>query len=117
VRAHRRGDVLELGDPPASLAGDERLGEAYWHADSTLALALALHGFPLVRSRAEWDRSYFADAGAPEALAYKITIWEAWARKRGWRVETPRIPGLAYPTWEALEARWEEQSRNLGLQP
>ena len=67
---------------------------------STLALGLALHGWPLVRSREDWRRSYFADAGAPESLAYRIAIpWEAWAKSHGWRVETPRIPGFDHPTW------------------
>ena len=97
--------MLELEEPPRELAKEQRIGEAYWHATSTLSLALALHGWPLVRSREEWERSYFADAGPPEALAYKITIWEAWDRKHGRVVSTPRIPGLEYPTWDELEAR------------
>jgi hypothetical protein len=66
-------------------------------------------GWPLARSQKDWDESYYADAGPPEALAYKIEIWEAWERKNGWRVETPRIPGLAYPTWDELEARWNRE--------
>lgn len=115
ARARRRGDVLELDEPANALAEDKRLGEAYWHADSTLALALALHGWPLVRSPEEWARSYYADAGPPEALAYKITLWEAWARKRGWSGATPRIPGVEYPTWEEYEARWTAERRSLGL--
>lgn len=115
VEARRRGDALEISEPPSALRDDERIGEAYWQADSTLALALAQRGWPLVRSREEWERSYFADAGAPESLAYKITIWEAWARKHGWNVETPRIPGLEYPTWDEFEARWKAASLARGL--
>lgn len=111
--ARRRGDVLEFGEPSHALESDERLGSAYWHADSTISLAIALAGWPLIRSEEEWERSSFADAGPPEALAYKISTWEAWDRHRGWRVETPRIPGLAYPTWEELEARWEAERAAL----
>ncbi|HEX4935896.1 MAG TPA: hypothetical protein VFV33_22100, partial [Gemmatimonadaceae bacterium] len=47
-----------------------------------------------------------ADGGAPEALANKIVQWEAFDRAQGWHVDQPRIPGLAYPTWDDLEARW-----------
>jgi GNAT superfamily N-acetyltransferase len=115
ARAHRHGSTLELAEPAPALAKDKRLGEAYWHAESTLALALALRGWPLVRSPEEWHRSYHADAAAPEALAYKITLWEAWARRRGWSAATPRIPGLEYPTWEQFEARWNAERRDLGL--
>lgn len=110
ARAHRGADTLFLEESPRTRPRDERLGEAYWHAESTLALALALHGWPLVRSREAWERSYYADAGAPEALAYKLTLWEAWAHKRGWLVNTPRIPGVEYPTWEDYEARWKADS-------
>lgn len=105
ARARRHGDVLALEEPPPELAKDDRIGDAYWHSRSTLALALALHGWPLIRSQEDWKRSYFADAGAPESLAYKITLWEAWAAKHGWLVQTPRIPGVQYPTWDELEAR------------
>jgi GNAT superfamily N-acetyltransferase len=115
ARAHRRGEVLELEQPPPGVENEERIGEAYWHAQSTLALALALHGWPLVRSSEAWESSYWADARSPEALAYKITVWEALARKHGWLVPTPRIPGLAYPTWDELEARWDAEARELVL--
>lgn len=113
ARARRRGDVLEFEEPSHELAKEKRIGGAYWHATSTLALALAVHGWPLVRSREQWEQSYFADAGAPEALAYKIMIWEAWDRKHGRVVATPRIPGLEYPTWDEFEARWQAESRDV----
>lgn len=113
ARAHRRGDALDLEEAPHELADDRELGQAYWQADSTLSLALALHGWPLIRSAEEWEESHYADGGPPESLAYKIGIWEAWARKRGWRVDTPRILGIPYPTWDELEARWEAESREL----
>lgn len=115
AQAHRRGAALSLKEPARALAKDKRLGGAYWHATATLALALARHGWPLVRSKEQWERSCGADAGPPEALAYKITIWEAWARKRGWNVATPRLPGLEYPTWDELEAQWEASVRELGV--
>jgi hypothetical protein len=104
VRFESRDDLV---DPVAK--------ELAWDAPSTLALALALRGWPLVRSSDAWERSYFADAAAPESLAYKITLWEAWARKHGWRVSTPLIPGLAYPTWDDFEARWKRESEAVGL--
>lgn len=109
ARARRHGEALVLDEPARERERDRGLGEAYWRATSTLALALALEGWPLIRSPEEWGRAYFADAGAPEALAYKISLWEAWDRHHGWRVETPRIPGLAYPTWAELEVRWEAE--------
>jgi GNAT superfamily N-acetyltransferase len=109
-RARRRGDALELDEPAPPLERDKRLGQAYWHATSTFSLALALAGWPLVRSQEQWKNSYYADAGPPEALAYKIGIWEAWDRDHGWIVETPRIPGIPYPTWGELEARWDAEN-------
>lgn len=105
-RARRCGDRLELETPSDDLGKDKRLGGACWHASSTLSLALALAGWPLVRSAAQWQENYYAEGGPPEALAYKITLWEAWERKHDRIVITPRIPGLEYPTWEEYEAGW-----------
>lgn len=107
ARARRRGSALVLDEPEETLARDERLGNAHWRAMSTLSLALALRGWPLIRSPETWERHRIADAGPPEALAHRITAWEAWDRAHGWVVETPRIPGLDYPTWAALEAEWK----------
>jgi len=73
-------------------------------ATSTLALLLALRGWPLVRSAADWRAHHLADAGAPEGLAYRIMVWEAWDRSHGYKVDTPRIRGLSYPSWEEIEA-------------
>ncbi len=109
ARARRHGDALQLDEPPRELSSDKRIGDAYWHATTTLSLALALKGWPLIRSPEEWDRCHYADGGAPEGLAGRIPIWEAEDRAHGWRVETPRIPGLEYPTWSELEARWERE--------
>jgi hypothetical protein len=75
-------------------------------ARSTFAVVLAMHGWPLVRSADHWEAARWSDLGQPEALAYKISIWEAGDRAHGWVVDTPRIPGLEYPSWAQLEARW-----------
>ena len=115
ARAHRRGDALELEDTERDLANQDDLGQACWHATSTLSLALALHGWPLIRSQEQWERCHSADAGAPESLAYKITIWEAWAAKHGWAFQTPRIPGLPYPSWDELEARWDAELKEMNV--
>ncbi len=109
ARASRHGDQLAMNDRGERFderSRDPRLGSGPYHGCSTLCLALALHGWPLVRSKEDWDRSYYVDGSSPEALAYKIAVWEAWDRKAGFAVHTPRIPGLAYPTWEELEAQW-----------
>lgn len=106
ARARRRGEVLDLDETNPTSHVDRTIRDVAWHATGTLALAIALHGWPLVRSREDWERCHWADAGAPEALASRIEIWEAWAHHRAFRVETPRIPGLEYPSWETLQARW-----------
>ena len=72
-------------------------GEASHCAPGTFALHLALAGWPLIRSEENWEhRHYWSDAGQPEGLAYKIEIFEAVDRQRGFDVRTPRIPGLQY---------------------
>lgn len=110
VRAHRKGDKLELAYERLELEDDPKIGEAYFFAMPTLALELAMHGWPLVRSEEEWKKYYYADSGPPEALAYKTPIWEAYARSKGWIVDTPRIAGLAYSTWEEFEVRWAQEN-------
>ena len=117
AEAERDGEPLLMSDDVPEV--DERLEPLAWNPSSTVALGLALAGWPLVRSNDDWDRSYWADAGAPEALAHEITIWEAWDRHHGWVVDTPRIPGLAYPTWTELEARWSrhEATRTEATKP
>jgi hypothetical protein len=106
-RAQRHGNRLVLEDlPPSEHPDAEALR---WDAQSTFALALALRGWPLVRSQDDWDRSRHADAGPPEALAYRIIQWEAWTRAHEWAVDTPRIPGLHYPAWHELQAQWARE--------
>lgn len=63
---------------------------------ATLAMRLAVDGWPLVRSATAWDQApLHGDLGQPEGLAYKIRIFEDVAREDGWRVDTPTVPGLA----------------------
>jgi GNAT superfamily N-acetyltransferase len=109
VEAEHKGDQLILH----GAVGPD--GPIAWEGLSTLAVTLALQGWPLIRSQEHWEHSRGSDLGPPEALAYKITIWEAWARKHGWRVDTRPITGLEYPNWEALEARWQEEEVALRL--
>jgi GNAT superfamily N-acetyltransferase len=121
-RAHRYGDRLVLEERPSS--EHPRVEALRLASASTFALALALQGWPLVRSQEDWDDDHYADAGPPEALASRIVQWEAWSHARGWKVDTPRIPGLCYPTWTELEARWarenaefEQRSKKAQEQP
>lgn len=110
--ARREGDRLVL-DRPSKL--DDDRDELWWDAMTTLSINLALQGWPLVRSQEHWDRGHVSDAVTPEALAHKITIWEAWDRFHSFHVQTPRIPGLAYPTWPELELRWDAEAEKHGL--
>lgn len=73
----------------------DRSPEVQVPAASTFAVLLALNGFPLIRSEQEWTRRRSSsEAGHPESLARHICRSEASARRDGWRVETPDIPGL-----------------------
>lgn len=104
VRAFRKGDKLELEQVVTEWRDDDELGDACFFATPTLSLELAMNGWPLVRSAKEWEENHYADGGPPEALAYKITVWEAYARSKGWIFDTPRIAGLEYPTWDEFQA-------------
>jgi len=70
--------------------------EAWYDAVGTFALHLALAGWPLIRSDELWREGRYADAGPPEALAHKIEVFEAIARRDGFVVPTLRIPNVAY---------------------
>ncbi len=105
--ATRAGSRLAFRERAAHPKGDPLIDDLSWEAPSTLAIALALAGWPLVRSQEAWEKYRASDAMAPESLADKIVIWEAWDRKHGWRVDAPRIAGLAYLAWDELEARWK----------
>ena len=61
---------------------------------------------PLITTDEAWQAQLdlgFSDGGDTVGLAFNIQRWEATARSRGWRVNAPRIPGLAYPTLDELE--------------
>lgn len=113
IRARRRHHTLVWDAHPA-------IGTADWHDTCagpapTFALHLAVHGWPLIRGPRDWERRHhWMDTGMPEGLADKITLFEAYAHHQGFRVDTPRIPGLAYPTWEALQAEWSAESSPAG---
>ena len=73
-------------------------------APGTLATALAVRGWPLIRSEEAWARRHnWSDSGEPEGLAYKIEIFEAIDRRHGFTVRTPRIPGLRYRDLDAID--------------
>lgn len=92
IDAERRGDRLGWREH------GERDGYPMFEAGSLLAVALAVRGWPLIRGEDAWQAQLdlgFSDIGGPEGLALEIRRFEAWDREHGWRVETPRIPGLA----------------------
>ncbi|HEX3553926.1 MAG TPA: GNAT family N-acetyltransferase [Thermoanaerobaculia bacterium] len=100
VTARNLGE--RLGWEPADLAG---LPIEMSHSiPGTFALHLALAGWPLIRSEETWERRYhWSDAGQPEGLAYKIEVFEAVFRQRGYEIRTPRIPGLQYRELDDIE--------------
>jgi GNAT superfamily N-acetyltransferase len=100
IEAERRGDRLGWQPDPAY----EEHTELAHCASGTFALHLALAGWPLIRSDDMWGKRYhWSDAGEPEGLAYKIELFEAVDRRRGFDVQTPRIPGIAYRDLEDIE--------------
>ncbi|MBK5939241.1 GNAT family N-acetyltransferase [Halochromatium roseum] len=103
LSATRDGDRLGWHDHRTAAEREDREDRATEGWEPTLALWLATHGWPLIRSERTWaDRLRWMDAGMPEGLAHKIQLWEAYAEHHGLPVRTPRIPGLSYPSWEAL---------------
>lgn len=90
ARARRDGDrLLQHGEEPGLADAARRLAH---DAQTTLALAIALEGWPLIRSEFDWQQRRYSDLVHPEALADRIQFWEAWADEHAWRVATPRIP-------------------------
>jgi GNAT superfamily N-acetyltransferase len=109
IEARREGQTLhwQVVDDAAALARSD----AAFLAPGTLAVALAVRGWPLIGSADEWSaqrRRGGSDLGGPAELAWKIRVWEALARHSGWQANTPRIPGLDYPSWAGLEREWAE---------
>jgi GNAT superfamily N-acetyltransferase len=90
------GTVLEW----IELSGQTRIQDSWsvcHYAPGTFAMHLALAGWPLIRSSAQWEQRYmWSDCGQPEGLALKIALFEAEARTQGYDIKTPRIPGLDY---------------------
>jgi GNAT superfamily N-acetyltransferase len=104
LSAARDGDRLRWTELPPYAERVEQRAELRHRAPGTFALALAVRGFPLIRSHERWaERHSWSDGGEPEGLAYKIERFEAWDRKSGWEVRTPRLPGIAYRAWDALD--------------
>ena len=95
IQVIRQGDVLLWNEAP-EMASDELSRVVQFHARSTLAVALAVHGWPLLRAGEDIHGAAPYDAGGPCVLAYKIGVFEALDRRSGFDVRTPRIPGLPY---------------------
>jgi hypothetical protein len=97
IEADNRATSLGWKEIATSSLADDSVPPVHYFATSTFALHLAVHGWPLIRSPALWERRYdWCDSGMPEGLACKIAVFEAVARDRGYDVRTPRIPGLDY---------------------
>jgi GNAT superfamily N-acetyltransferase len=88
IIARHRGERLEWEEH--QLPGIDLV-----HPAATLALWLAVAGWPLIRSRQDWERrGHWCDVGWPEGLAHRIQQYEAETRHYGFPVGTPSIPGL-----------------------
>jgi GNAT superfamily N-acetyltransferase len=107
VLARARHDGRSLIDHDEEPGLPDTFGALVYDARTTLALVIALAGWPLIRSQYHWTLSRTSDLVYPEALADRIRSWEAWAGLHGWQVPTPRIPDLEYPSWAELEATWK----------
>jgi GNAT superfamily N-acetyltransferase len=104
ITARRDGDRLGWMESPRLaelIASGSREAR---DAPGTFALALALRGWPLIRSAEHWnDRHGWSDCGDPEGLAYKIEIFEAIDRRHGFQICTPRLPGIAYRDYDDID--------------
>jgi GNAT superfamily N-acetyltransferase len=95
LTAAREREVLIWNELP-ELCGDGLDGATLFHARSTFAVALAVHGWPLLRAGDDLDEVAPYDVGGPDVLARKIAIFEALDRGCGFDVQTPRIPRIPY---------------------
>jgi hypothetical protein len=101
IVAGRDGDRLTWNE----VSADGLHGDVRFHARSTFAVALAVHGWPLLRAGDDVDEVAGWDIGGPDVLARKIAIFEWLDRRSGFDVRAPRIPGLPY---DAIGRRCEE---------
>ncbi len=101
ILATRSGERLDWRETRAHSRADDFSVHVYGGA--TFSLALAVAGWPLIRSDEAWERRHDScDIGGPEGLAYKIEIFEALDREEGFVIRTPRIPGLLYRDFDAI---------------
>ncbi len=105
LEAEPQAERLGWTELPAyrSLGEEKRRPEAWYDAVGTFALHLALAGWPLIRSDELWRERRYSDFGPPESLAFKIEVFEAVARRDGFVVPAPRIPGIAYRDLDAID--------------
>lgn len=95
IRATRAGDRLgwERSAACRALLADPHRYEEVIDAEATLSLALALEGWPLVRTDDAWRRSgAVLNAATSESLLRRIVAWEAALEARGVALEGPRVP-------------------------
>jgi hypothetical protein len=104
LAASRDGDRLVWNELPA-MASPELDNNVLFHARSTFAVALAVHGWPLLRAGDDLDEVAGYDIGGPDVLARKIAIFDYLDRRSGFDVRAPRIPGLPY---EAIARELED---------
>jgi GNAT superfamily N-acetyltransferase len=95
LTASRDGDLLVWNELPA-MASPELDENLVFYARGTFAVALAVHGWPLLRAGDDLDEVAGYDIGGPAVLARKIAIFDYLDRRSGFDVRAPRIPGLPY---------------------
>ena len=104
LTASRDGDLLVWNELPA-MASPELSKIVSFHARSTFAVALAVHGWPLLRAGDDIDEVAGYDVGGPDVLARRIAVFDHLDRRSGFDVRAPRIPGLPY---EAIAREFED---------
>lgn len=103
IEAERKGDRLGWEETGPMRLLERHNPTLYQEAQATMALALASRGWPLIRSDELWaELGWRGDVGGPEALAGRVEVYEALARRDGCLIETPRIPGICYRDWDEL---------------
>lgn len=93
-----------MGAELETLAGVHRDARSPHLSTGTIALALAVRGWPLIRSDELWAKRWnWSDCGQPEGLAAKIEVFEAVDRRDGFEVRTPRIARIPYRALDEIE--------------